>query len=252
MLNGLTTAFRTLSIIPVPGKDADNFSDALYGFVIVGGALGGLVWLEGFFMRLVIGNQWPEGVAFVLLVTGIFLTRGFHLDGVADFADGFWGGYNRERTLAIMKDSFLGTFGVIALVLVLLGKWIAMVRIIELSALHWVVCAYLISRTMLVELTVSFSYARQEGTAGAFIKGAKQKHRWFSLGLCAAVLYLLSGLPGLVLLLFSWGFARILGWWSQKRVGGITGDILGTCCELSETLVLFSAIGYEIFVVTYL
>ena len=251
MLKGLITAFRTLSILPVPGQDTKDFATALYGFVFVGLFLGTVLYWEAFGLGRLIGNQWPEGSAFLLLISGVILTRGFHLDGVADFADGFWGGYDREKTLAIMKDSFLGTFGVVALVLLLLAKWIVLVRLLELSAYLWLISAYVISRAMMVELAVGSPYARIDGTASAFVKGAKQRHRFFALFLASAILYFLNGLPGLAALCFSFFLVRIYGLWCLKRVGGITGDLLGTCNEMVEVFVLIFAVAYEILEVTY-
>ncbi|MCG8335649.1 MAG: adenosylcobinamide-GDP ribazoletransferase [Proteobacteria bacterium] len=244
LIRGFITAFRTLSIIPVPGKDSANFSNALYGFSFVGGVLGAIQFgiVTGFY-RLT-GNQWPEGLALILVVVGILLTRGMHLDGLADFADGFWGGYNRTRTLAIMKDSFLGTFGVIALITVLLAKWIALVRLFELTGFAWIASAYLISRTMMVDLIVSFPYAREEGTAGPFIANAGKRHRVFSFTWVAGVLYLLNGLAGPAALAIVWSLTRFYGMYCMKRVGGITGDLLGAWCEMTETLVPVLAVIY--------
>ncbi len=243
-IKGIITAFRTLSIIPVPGKDAKDFSNALYGFTIVGALLGLIFFglITGFYET--IGNQWPEGLALVIVVGGILLTRGMHLDGLADFADGFWGGYNKDRTLAIMKDSFLGTFGVVALVAVILAKWIALVRLFELLGYTWVFSAYVISRTMMVDLIVTFPYAREEGTAGPFMQNAGQKHRVFSLILAAGLLYLMDGIWAVTTLPLLWGLTRIYGMWCLKRVGGITGDLLGAWSEISETLVLIFAVIY--------
>jgi adenosylcobinamide-GDP ribazoletransferase len=248
---GLVTAFRTLSILPVPGKDAEDYSSALNGFVWVGLVLGTLLYVLAFGLYRLIGNQWSEGLALVVVVGGVLLTRGFHLDGLADFADGFWGGYTKERTLAIMKDSSLGTFGVVALVVTLLAKWIALVRLFELSDFIWIVSAYVISRTMLVELTVALPYAREQGTAGPFIRGAGQRHRFVALVAAAVILFLINGTIGIAVLAIVWSLCRVFGMWCLKRVGGITGDLLGACSELSETLVLFLAVFYLLLKSTY-
>jgi adenosylcobinamide-GDP ribazoletransferase len=241
---GFITAFRTLSIIPVPGKDSADFSNALYGFSFVGGVLGAIQFgiFTGFYKLA--GNQWPEGLALILVLTGLLLTRGMHVDGLADFADGFWGGYTRSRTLAIMKDSFLGTFGVIALISVLLAKWIALVRLFELAGFIWIVSAYLISRTMMVDLIVSFPYAREEGTAGPFITNAGKRHRFFSFTWVAAALYMLNGFAGPAAMIIVWSLTRFYGLYCMRRVGGITGDLLGAWSEITETLVPVLAVIY--------
>ncbi len=88
-MSGIITAFRTLSSLPVPGKDAKDFSDALIWFPTVGLVLGSLVYWVASLINLIPGIQWPEGVAVVCISLGVFFTRGFHLDGIADWADGF-------------------------------------------------------------------------------------------------------------------------------------------------------------------
>ena len=98
MLNGWITAMRTLTIIPVPGKDARDFSTSLYAFVWVGTLLGGILYGLTLLLQQV-GFEWPEASAFLVVLAGVILTRGFHLDGLADVADGFWGGHSRERVL---------------------------------------------------------------------------------------------------------------------------------------------------------
>ncbi len=244
MLKNLVTAFRTLSILPVPGKNRQNYSSSLYGFVFVGLTLGLILFAEAYGLHYILGKQWSEGSSFLILMTGVFLTRGLHLDGLADFADGFWGGYDRERTLDIMKDSNLGTFGVVALVIVLLAKWIALVRLFELSECVWIISAYVISRAMMVELIVCLPYTRKEGTAAPFVEGAKGRHRFSALIAAAIILFLINGPAGLIMLLAVWSVTRLFGFWCLKRVGGITGDLLGTSSELTETLTLFLAVFY--------
>ncbi len=242
MLAGFITALRTLTIIPVPGKDAERFSSALYWFTWIGFLLGGFLFFVAMAALQIGQSKWPEGVAILVLGMSILLTRGFHLDGLADFADGFWGGHDRERTLAIMKDSFLGTFGVVSIIFILLAKWIALVRLIEIQGEIWIIAAYVVSRFILVELTVCLPYARKSGTAGAFVQEAGNRHRIVAMATSACLMFLLLGLIGLLTFALGWMFCRIFGWWCMKRVGGITGDLLGACCEATETMVLFLAV----------
>ena len=251
MLSSLITAFRTLSNLPVPGRESQDYASSLHGFAVVGFVLGLILYAEAYGLDFLLGKQWSGGVAVLILITGIWMTRGFHLDGVADFADAFWGGYDRERTLAIMKDTNLGTFGVVALVILLLAKWVALVRLFELSACVWIISSTVISRAMMVDLIVRYPYARSEGVAGPFFKGAKTKHRISAFIVAAVILFLVNGLIGLIVLFAAWILSRIFGMWCMKRVGGITGDLLGTCCELSETFVLFLSVFIELINLSY-
>ncbi len=238
MLKGLITAVRTLTIIPVPGDDAHDFSSSLYGFAWVGLLLGGLLYGIARLLQIGMGAPWPEAAAFLLLLAGIALTRGLHLDGLADCADGFLGGHNRERVLEIMKDSLLGTFGVVALITLLLAKWIFLVRLLENGRELWLVAALVISRVLMVDLSVRLPYARKSGTASDFVKGATWRHWLLNFLPAAIILYLLLGWLGPVVLGGGWAFSLLFGHMSRRRIGGITGDLLGACCELSETAIL--------------
>ena len=240
MLRGLVSAIRTLSILPVPGREAERMSDALPWFPLVGGLLGVMLYGLAWVFSLVPGG-WPEGAAGAVMVGSVFLTRGFHLDGLADWADGFGGAWDKERTLAIMKDSHVGAFGVVVLILVLLTMWVALSRLIAMGSFHWIVSAFIVSRTTMVELAVCLPYARAEGgTAGPFIDGAKTSHRVWALILSLALLFVFSGPAGVIILIGGWVVSRLLGFWFLRRVGGVTGDLLGACSELIETGVLFT------------
>ncbi len=239
MLNGWITAVRTLTIIPVPGKDARDFSTSLYGFVWVGALLGGILYGLALLLQSKICSGWPEASAFLVVLAGVILTRGLHLDGLADVADGFWGGHSRERVLEIMKDSLLGTFGVVALILLLLGKWVVLVRLLSSGQVLWLVAALIVSRVLMVDLSVRYPYARESGTASQFVKGAKLTH-WVSNFIPAAIiLFLLLEWQGVLVLAGGWIFCWFFGQMSRRRIGGVTGDLLGACCELSEVGVLF-------------
>jgi len=241
-MRGLITALRTLTSIPVPGRDAVKMSSALSWFPAVGLLLGltvcGMIRLQW----LAVGSSWPQGAAVLTVIAGVFLTRGIHLDGLADWADGFWGSRDRERVLAIMKDSRIGSFGALAVVCVILAKWVCLVRLIGMGSLEWIIAAYVFSRTMPVVLLVAEPYARAGGgTAAPFALGAGKTHLATAMLLAVVLVLLVCGLHWILwpaMLAAAWCFTRCFGWWCRKRVGGITGDLLGACTEIVETMML--------------
>jgi adenosylcobinamide-GDP ribazoletransferase len=244
MISGLITAIRTLTIIPVPGKDSRNLASSLPWFPVVGLLIGGILYACAVAPGLVGAEVWPQAIAALLLVFGVLLTRAIHLDGLADWADGFGGRGDKEKILAIMKDPHVGSFGVIALVAVLLLQWVALVRIVENGLEPVIVAACLLSRTMQVELAASHPYARTgEGTAAPFVNGSAWWHRLVAhvIGI-AMVIALIGPLKGVALfaggLIITVGF----GWWCRKRVGGITGDCIGAGSVIVETAVLFAGV----------
>jgi adenosylcobinamide-GDP ribazoletransferase len=238
MFNGLTAAVHTLTCLPFPGKNTEKFADTLPWFPFVGAILAFLLWSSVKLIHLISAQHWSAGIAILIVIVSTLLTRGLHLDGVADWADAFWGGYTVERRLAIMKDSQLGTYGVVALILVLSIKWVAYTKIIELNALPLIFTALIISRIMQVEMAVTLPYARLDGTGAPFIKNAGPKHRFFAYiwGLC--LLVFISGLFAIGYLIVSFFVSKLLKRYYQNMVGGVTGDLLGVTNELIECFIL--------------
>jgi adenosylcobinamide-GDP ribazoletransferase len=240
MLRGLVTAFRTLTILPVPGKDDDSMASSLPWFPVVGLALGGILCAIATGTGLLLGNPWPEGVAALVIVGGVILTRAIHLDGLADWADGFGGRGDRTKILAIMKDPHIGSFGVVAVVTVLLVKWVALTRCIGGDASIMIIISYVVSRAMMAELAASLPYARAEGgTAAPFVRNARPVHRIIALIVALAVVAAPAGpVTGAAAFVTGWIVCRMFGVWCRRRIGGVTGDILGACGEIVETLLV--------------
>ncbi|MBM4143879.1 MAG: adenosylcobinamide-GDP ribazoletransferase [Lentisphaerae bacterium] len=242
MLRGLITAIRTLTILPVPGRDAEKMSASLPWFPVVGLLLGAILWAVARGAMALTPLFWPEAAGVLVVVGGAVLTRGLHLDGLGDWADGFWGARDKEKVLAIMKDPRTGAFGVVALVSVLLGQWVCVTRLASAGGLEWILVAYVISRTMQVDLAVAHPYARAEGGTGApFVAGARPKHLLVAILVAGALLLAVGrGAPVcLVALLIAWLMTRLFGFRCRRRIGGITGDLLGAGSVLTETTVLF-------------
>jgi len=241
MLRGLVTAFRTLTIFPVPGREASNHSAALPFFPVVGFTLGLLLWLVSLIDRLISGNGWPMGIALAILLASIVSTGALHLDGLADFADAVGGGWDRENRLNIMKDTHLGVFGGIAVLLALLCKWLAFSKLLTIGSTVWIILITMLSRTMQVNLAVRLDYARSEvGTASSLVRQASPHHRVAAF-LPTVVVAGIFGPFGLAVLalaeIITWGY----GSWCRKNFGGVTGDLLGAGNEIIEVVLLFSA-----------
>ena len=243
VLQGLVTAFRTLTILPVPGRDASDHSYALPFFPVVGLSIGLLLWILSLFNCVIAGSGWPMGVAALMLVASVLITRALHLDGLADLADAIGGGWDRNTRLEIMKDTHLGVFGAVIVILTLLCKWLAFTRLITTRTTVWVILIYMISRTMQVHLAVRLPYARSEGgTASSFVETATgyQRATAFIITLVASLAFGPFGLLALALAeTITWGYET----WCRKSMGGITGDLLGAGNEIVEvSLLLIAAI----------
>jgi adenosylcobinamide-GDP ribazoletransferase len=235
---GLVTALRTLTLLPVPGREAATLAESLPFFPWVGALVGGIVVVGLWACCDLLG--WPLGGGVLGAFLAATVTRGLHADGLADSADGLMGGSTPERRLAIMKDPNVGAFGVLALVLSLMMKAAALTRLANLSLWWWVLPPFVASRTMQVIMASTLPYARAEGgTAAAFVAGASRGHLLAATVAGAALCVGCAGAGGGVLLglsaLASLGVGRSL----RRRIGGVTGDTLGLTSELCETGGLF-------------
>ncbi len=178
------------------------------------------------------------GIGAALLLTWwVLLTGGLHLDGLADTADAWIGGAgDREKTLAIMKDARCGPMAVLAIVLVLLNKFVALRLLLVQQAWPVLLAAPVLGRAALLFLLLTTPYVRPGGIGAAYADHLPR----------AACIRLLLGGSVLGLWLFGWSgviLLSVLGlallWWRRlllQRLGGMTGDTLGAAGELAETV----------------
>jgi len=237
MLLSARIAIAFLTILParLPAElPADGLKRSAGFFPLAG-------WLIGGFLA---GCAWvfvwaglPSLVSAVLLVIcGAWLTRGLHLDGLADLLDGLGGGQTPERRLAIMKDSATGAFGVIGLVLLLVLKVACLAALVaneEEPLFFALFAAPVAARWAMTTLACGVQYPRATGTGHAFV--GKVGLRELALGtLLLAPLIWWNWSAGLIIL----GAAMLPAVWlrfkASKALGGVTGDVLGASCELGE------------------
>ncbi|MGR3662406.1 MAG: adenosylcobinamide-GDP ribazoletransferase [Paracoccaceae bacterium] len=177
-------------------------------------------------------------VAAVVLGTQIILTGALHEDGLADCADGFWGGFDREKRLAIMKDSQIGTYGTIALILSLIIRWSAITALIEAGWLFGsLVAVAALSRVSMVALMTVLPPARKTGLSRAVGRPDKDVLTLASIT-AVAVAFLCAGFATLPAILVVAGLTYGIGRLAQNRINGQTGDVLGAAQQISEIGVL--------------
>ena len=177
--------------------------------------------------------------AALLLTVWVLFSGGLHLDGLADSADAWLGGFgDRERTLTIMKDPRSGPIAVVTLVLVLLLKFCALLALLEQRNGAALLIVPLIGRSALLAVFLITPYVRAGGLGQALADHLPRKAGWWVLGLGAVACVVLAGSAGLwALALAAVGFVwlrRVM----MRRLGGTTGDTAGALLELLEVLVL--------------
>ena len=269
-MNGLRSALGFLTILPVAPRDSAGLRSARGWFPLVGLLLGLLLacvdllvhW--GYPLFTDAHREFPAALSASLLVVALaVLTRALHLDGFMDCCDALFGGFDRERRLAILRDSHVGAFAVVGVVSLLLLKVAAIMALptgLNEGGRFWVLLLFpCLSRWGMLLVLEFFPYARSQGIGVAFQPtGAppdRRGSRWRSLPVAskksgqllaglvvaAAAAVVLAGPGGLALLALATVVAAGLAWWASSLLGGVTGDVYGAVNEAAETMVLVLA-----------
>lgn len=232
----ITAALGLLSRIPVSASDGNRGAAVAWAFPLVGVILAIIAAALGK-IALALGFSAPITAAMVL-VTLIMLTGAMHEDGLADSVDGLWGGFDKKRRLEIMKDSRIGTYGVIALVMSLLMRWVALTTLINAGMLFApLIAAATLSRAPMVALMSYLPNARKKGLS-ASIGRVEANTVTLAAGFALAISLILVGWvaisAGIAIALITLALAAI----AQRKIEGQTGDILGASQQLAEITAL--------------
>ncbi len=235
-MNALRTALGFLTILPVarrePGDPA-SLGRAAGWFPFVGALIGFLVALAQYALLQVLS---PLPAAVLAAAAWIILSGGLHLDGLADCCDGMLNAASRERRLEIMKDPHLGTFGGIGLILAILLK---VALLASLPPAHlWVALPLAATTARWLLLPASTRATARPGGLGAAFSRNIPSSAWLPAALIPALLTLAAGWRGLAGLLAAHLVAWVLFQAARSRLGGLTGDVLGSTVELAELVVL--------------
>jgi adenosylcobinamide-GDP ribazoletransferase len=238
-MRNLISALQFITILPLGKTESFDPPKMVPYFPLVGILLGLMVAL----FDSVVLRMWPPPVAALLDVMLLaVLTAAFHIDGLGDTADGLLGPRSRDKALEIMKDSRIGTMGLVAILFGLALKWGGLANLnAHRSILLIIIPAY--ARTTILFGMRYLPYGRPDGTGKPFFsEKISLKHFW---GLILPIgLSLLLGFKAIWLnLAFVIILAMILLFY-KKRMGCITGDMLGAMVEITEAgLFLMSSFG---------
>ncbi|HHB81648.1 MAG TPA: adenosylcobinamide-GDP ribazoletransferase [Aliiroseovarius sp.] len=230
-LSDITEALALLTRLPVHPRETRGGA-AAWAWPLAGVAVALLAGLVGYSaLRLGVPPALAVGL---ILVAQIMLTGGLHEDGLADTVDGLWGGHDRARRLEIMKDSRIGSYGVLALGLSLLLRWGALSALMAQGWLFAPLLAVaLVSRAPMAVLASALPNARGSGLSSQVGRPTQQTA---TLGVGLAILG--------ALFLLGWGALAPVFWvaltsialaaLAKAKIGGQTGDILGATQQCAE------------------
>src|SRR5712692_1849748 len=243
----LVAAIRFLSVLPTPGSALlfdknETTSRLVIGceyFPLVGLLLALLLWL----LVLLFAHLIPQlALAALLVVALVILTGGLHLDGLMDTCDGLFGGRTRERKLEIMRDSHVGSFGVLGAACILLLKF-ALFASIPAQSLPLALLLILPSARWSMALALRvFPPARPTGLGAAYHRAVTTR-RLLITGLIALLIALIVGrFAGLIAWVTGSLVALAIGQWITKSIGGLTGDSYGAIDEVVEVVMLLALV----------
>jgi adenosylcobinamide-GDP ribazoletransferase len=230
VLRQLVAAFMLLTRLPVWRLKLAmprSQTASVWAYPVVGGVVG--VIGAGVFAVCNLAGLQPLPSAVITLTAQLFATGALHEDGLADLADGFGGGRDRQRKLEIMRDSNIGTFGALALGLSMLLRVSAIAGLADPTL--WLIAIGTLSRTAMLGLLATTKPARRDGIAASLHTLPKLAVAvGMGIGVASALI-----LPHPIVAIMACAAVTLgLRWLCLRQIDGQTGDVLGACAVLAE------------------
>ncbi|MGO1468698.1 MAG: adenosylcobinamide-GDP ribazoletransferase [Tissierella sp.] len=232
MIKGLILSIQFLTRIPLNINvdfNSENLKKSTLFYPFIGILLGSLSYGTHYIFSFI--NR--DIASLITVIMMIVFTGGLHLDGLSDTADGFFSNKDKKKTLEIMKDSRVGAFGVISLILLILSKYIIISNFKEDLALALILS---MGNSRLVTLfQIAFKKNARPGGLGDMI--CKSKPRYFII--LSSLLYILLisfiNIKYLIPLIFTILIGECISFYTYKKIDGFTGDVYGATIEIGET-----------------
>lgn len=233
LFDDLRAAFGLLTRLPCrAGSPAGSY----WAWPLAGATIG---LLAGTVALLLLTLDLPVGFAVaVALAVQVALTGGLHEDGLADTADGFWGGRTVERRLEIMKDSRIGSYGTLALILTLMARWSVLTALFEAGAVMVpLIAAGAASRAAMTGVMAGLPNARSDGLSASVGRPGRDEAA-MALVTALVVAVVVCGPPGLVAVMIALAASAVVALVARIKIRGQTGDVLGASQQLAEIAAL--------------
>lgn len=237
-MNSFLYAIQFLTTIPIKIKETagEKHSTAAVYFPLVGILLGLILVMLNLFLSYFISN--PLVISVSVVISLIILTGGLHLDGLADTFDAFFSGKDRETLLEIMLQPHIGVMGALSLMSVILLKVSVLFALGPKVKNTALILMCVLSRWSLLLPLYLFPYARREGKAKEFFGALNFNEFVFITLLTLLFTVLIWNWKGLFIFTAVSVFTFCFGRFANKKIGGITGDILGATLEIGEAIIL--------------
>jgi adenosylcobinamide-GDP ribazoletransferase len=234
-LNNLAAAVSFLTRIPVRLREEPSMTAAVPWFPVIGAGIGVIVGgVAAGLAELV-----PMSVAAaVAVLVGVLVTGAFHEDGLADVADAFAGGWTVEQRLRILKDPLHGSYGVAALCGTIVLRIVALASLGPAVAFAGAIAAHTLGRGAAVGLMGTVRVATADGLGADYARSLPRRSAVVGVTASIAIAAVATGWwvgPLAVAALLA---AITVGWLAVRKIGGVTGDVLGATEQVAECLVL--------------
>ena len=241
-LSDISVALSLLTRLPihVPAGAYERAHKAVWAYGSAGVVWAICVWIAAS-LCVAAGLAPPIAASFGLII-GILVTGAMHEDGLADCADGFWGGWERERRLEIMRDSRLGVYGSLALIVSTGLRWQLIAALLEdENSFLAMLLAGMFARSILPLMMAHLPQARSDGLSHS-VGIPNGSGVYFSFAISALIGLVFLGVAGLMLAFIAALTALLCGLLARKKIGGQTGDVLGASVVIVEIIVLATCI----------
>ncbi|MDY0041019.1 MAG: adenosylcobinamide-GDP ribazoletransferase [Desulforhabdus sp.] len=240
-MKGFIAAIRFLTIVPffrtIKTSEEDLVRSMAF-YPLAGFIIGIYLVVIRIFFGLFFSSSLTD---IIVIISLVIVTGALHLDGLADTADGLAGGRNKEKVLAIMKDTKIGSFGVAGIVGVIILKISALGEIPEFTKASALIAMPVLSRWSVVQIAACLPYARPgDGTGKIFVCRSGLLESFVSSMTAILIVAGLFLIQGFLIMILIAGMTVIMGLFFFKWIGGVTGDSLGAAIELNEIAVLLA------------
>ena len=234
-MKGLRGAIQFLTRIPIRLSEPPELTRCVPWFPLTGGLIG----LAVGGVAAGLAELVPMTVAAaVAVVTGVLITGAFHEDGLADTADAFGGGWTREERLRILSDPLHGSYGVAAMCSTIVVRILCVAALAPASAFAGLVAAHALGRSAAVGAMTTFPLATADGLGAGYAAGLSRQRAVVGVLSGAAIAALATGWWVAPLAAAAVVGAVAVGALAMRKIGGVTGDVLGAVEQATECLVL--------------
>ncbi len=239
-MNAFMTALSFLTRIPVPMTSSEVHSSSLSKSIIFFPLVGGIIGFINAGVYMVLEPFLPIRILAVFIIAvPMVVSGGIHFDGLLDTCDGIFSGRSKDRILEIMRDSRVGSMGVIAGILSVLLRYSLIFELPGAGLPGLIIAQAACGRWIMSGALYFFPYARKEGGLGqSFNIGKRALYFILSTLMAGLILFSVNGAVGIYMALGAGILSLLFALWVAARIGGLTGDVYGALNEIGENIFL--------------